>query len=264
VAPRALALHHWGITVTDLEASRRWYERLGLVPGIGSRGAGRMIERVVEVPGARMETLFMEAGDAAIELIEYHEPQRAAAEPLGPAEVGAGRVVLRAPGLDSENRLVDPDGYVIELRAGSALGLESGGRVVPDLDAAVAWYADALGLTPEPGGDGRTAKLRVGPHRLVLEAADRAAVSGAAPRNDRIGANHPCFLVAGIEAVAERLLASGGSAGTSVLPAVPELPGWRVLYFRDPAGIQCEMLCPPEAEETPADRTATAVHRTNG
>jgi catechol 2,3-dioxygenase-like lactoylglutathione lyase family enzyme len=250
---RATALHHWGITVTDLESSRRWYEEtLGLTPGIASHGEGRLIERVVGVPGATMETLFMQAGTAAIELIEYTEPARDAAAGLGAGEVGAGRVTLLAPGVDAED-LTDPDGYRITLRSGSALALDAVHRVVPDLDAAVDWYRDALGLEAESHDDARTATLRVGPHALILEA---AADPSQPPRNDTIGANHPCFLVEGIDALAERLLTLGGSAGTPVLPAVPELPGWRVLYFRDRDGIQCEML------EAPAP--GTTGNRTNG
>jgi hypothetical protein len=45
---------------------------------------------------------------------------------------------------------------------------------------------------------------------------------------------------------------------------VPARASFFVLYFRDPDGIQCEMLEPPEAEETPADPKGTAGHRTNG
>jgi lactoylglutathione lyase len=304
--PRATALHHFGVTVSDIDASRDWYARtFGLVAGIGSGGAGEVIERFLEVPGADMEALFLDVADAHVELLHYTEPRREPGPPVAENDVGAGHVCFRVPdaaaayralvdgGADVVRepfevpegemggykilRLHDPDGTRIELfeaPGGSAsadptlpvtpVAFDHIGLTVEDLERSVEWYSEVFGLVAGPRAEGagevvsellevpgtelRAAFLGVGPHRLELTRFDRPEGRPFSRPNDEVGACHPCFIVDDIEATTAKIVAAGGHPNAEILPAVEDLEGYRVLYFRDPDGIQCELFELPDGD----------------
>jgi catechol 2,3-dioxygenase-like lactoylglutathione lyase family enzyme len=138
---------------------------------------------------------------------------------------------------------------------------------VPDLDAAIAWYAEALGLRPLPERvetdvathprlrpvldevyDERCERLRV----AFLVDGNSVAVElfefhGGGDRErpdrwayDRAGLSHIGFLVADVEAAAERIVATGGTRRTRSMSAGGN-GEWRFCFCEDPYGTVIEL-----------------------
>jgi catechol 2,3-dioxygenase-like lactoylglutathione lyase family enzyme len=302
----ATGIHHYGMTVADIGASRDWYGRVfGLIGGKGATGAGEIIEEFLEVPGANMEALFLGLGDAHLELIQYYEPRVDSHQQLEENDAGAAHVCFRVADIQAAHaalvadgvevvrepfevpegemggywilRLHDPDGFRIELFQAPGEGAEADaalpveplafdhiGLTVPDLERSVEWYTKLFGLGAGPRADGsgevvsdllevpgtdlRAAFLEAGPHKLELTEFRSPAGKPFTRSNNEIGANHPCFIVDDIEAVTKDLLDGGGHANGEVLPAVGDLQGYKVLYFRDPDGLQLEMFELPKGD----------------
>jgi catechol 2,3-dioxygenase-like lactoylglutathione lyase family enzyme len=141
------------------------------------------------------------------------------------------------------------------------------GITVTDLDAAVRWYVEALGLEPI----GAAAEVRAGAGHGGAVAADvfgrrlgrfrqahLATANGVAlelfeflePRAERrrdnfdywkTGISHLCLATPAIEAVVERIAASGGRRRTSrVWDIFPSEP-YRTCYCEDPFGNVIEL-----------------------
>jgi catechol 2,3-dioxygenase-like lactoylglutathione lyase family enzyme len=139
-------LHHFGITVKDLDASVRFYhDILGLEfstepsPWFDGPGLGP----AVGVPGAALRQVCLKLGDSSFELLEYRTPPSETDEPLkshcrGASHVGflvddiqAKKAELESKGIEfySDVNVVDegvlagwrwvyfedPDGYPLEL-----------------------------------------------------------------------------------------------------------------------------------------------------
>ena len=99
------AIHHTGITVSDLDRSIGFYhDVLGLPfasepspvfddPGLGAK---------VGVPGAKLRLVTFAVGDGLLELLEYVEPASPVAEPLPQNALGSQHVALHVHDVAAE------------------------------------------------------------------------------------------------------------------------------------------------------------------
>lgn len=69
------AVHHIGITVSDLRSSVDWYrDVIGLTPGLRTGGSGAELGAMVEVEDPDLRAMFLHVGDVIVELIGYRRP----------------------------------------------------------------------------------------------------------------------------------------------------------------------------------------------
>jgi catechol 2,3-dioxygenase-like lactoylglutathione lyase family enzyme len=139
-------LHHFGITVRDLDESIRFYHDilgLGFVSEPSPWFDGPDLARGVGVPGAALRQVGFDAGGTMLELLQYASPPSETSGPLLSSNLGASHVAflvddveakkaeLEAKGVEfySEINVVeegvlagwrwvyfsDPDGYPLEL-----------------------------------------------------------------------------------------------------------------------------------------------------
>jgi catechol 2,3-dioxygenase-like lactoylglutathione lyase family enzyme len=118
-------LHHVGLTVSDLEASLRfWGDALGMQTVVRQERQGGYLEAIVREPGAHVlqAQLELEDGGARVELFQYVAPpgERVGARPR---DVGFAHVAVRCQDVDAIlARLVaaggEAFGDVIEVDAG--------------------------------------------------------------------------------------------------------------------------------------------------
>jgi catechol 2,3-dioxygenase-like lactoylglutathione lyase family enzyme len=129
------------------------------------------------------------------------------------------------------------------------------GIAVPDLDAAVAWYSDVLGLEPlgppvtigagEAHAD-RVAADVLGPG--VFRQAHLTSTNGVAvelfefceEQPGRRGIFHLCFVPPSFDRAAARIAAGGGRRTSRIWPIFPDAP-YRACYFEDPFGNTVEL-----------------------
>lgn len=113
---------------------------------------------------------------------------------------------------------------------------------VDDLDAAVRFYGDLLGLPVVARADGRHVFFAVGPVMLLAFLPD--ATLGEGP-GDAHGARGPGHFALGIARDAlpywRRRLAE---AGVAIVKEVAWPRGGESIYFRDPAGNLAELVTP--------------------
>lgn len=152
------------------------------------------------------------------------------------------------------------------------LAFNHAGVTVPDIFAAIDWYADVLGFTPimaprllEPAsrathetpsvfgprfGRAYQAHLLTGNgvgielFQFVEPAVGEREAEMAYWRR---GPFHLCFTHPDVPAVAERIEAAGGRRRTPVLAFVPGRP-WRLAYCEDPWGTVIEIISHSYAE----------------
>jgi catechol 2,3-dioxygenase-like lactoylglutathione lyase family enzyme len=139
-------LHHFGITVKDLDASIRFYHDVLGLPFLNEPSPwfeGEGLGVAVGVPGAALRQVSLLLGDTMLELLEYRSPPSETKGPLKSNSLGASHVgflvddieakkaELEAKGIEfySEVNVVDegvlagwrwvyfedPDGYALEL-----------------------------------------------------------------------------------------------------------------------------------------------------
>jgi lactoylglutathione lyase len=124
------------------------------------------------------------------------------------------------------------------------------GLSVPDLDRALAWYCEALGLHPghrfEVPPIGLRGAFALGDGDSGVELLEQA---GSRPGPDKKdppsanavhGHNHVCFHVSDLDAAYARLIACGAADVWGPRPA-PE-PGRRMAYVTDPDGNLIELV----------------------
>jgi catechol 2,3-dioxygenase-like lactoylglutathione lyase family enzyme len=92
--------HHTGITVSDLDRSIRFYERLGFEVAERFEEEGEEVERGVGVAGARLRAAMLEGATSRLELIEYLEPVNGA-PPHPNNGIGAAHVCLEVEDVDA-------------------------------------------------------------------------------------------------------------------------------------------------------------------
>jgi catechol 2,3-dioxygenase-like lactoylglutathione lyase family enzyme len=112
-----------------------------------------------------------------------------------------------------------------------------------DLDAALAFYRDVLGLEPGTHDKDRHVFFRVGPASMLL--VFRAAVTlkgDILPPHGATGPGHFAFGIPGgsLDHWRERL----AKHGVAIEKEVAWPTGAKSLYFRDPAGNAVEVLTP--------------------
>jgi glyoxylase I family protein len=133
--------------------------------------------------------------------------------------------------------------------------LHHAGVSVPDLDRALAWYCDALGLEPgfrfEVPPLGLRGAFALGDGGAGVELIEMAAARPGVPRSDPPSANavhgfnHVCFRVTDLAAAYARLL-SRGATGVWDPRDSPE-PGMRMAYVTDLDGNLIELVAPATA-----------------
>lgn len=127
------------------------------------------------------------------------------------------------------------------------------GISVPDLNAAVAWYCEALHLTEEhafsvSGTDLRGVMLRhISGHRVELlhrpDAAPGLVADGPLEAAGTLGYGHLCLAVDTpdeVDAEFARLVAAG--AGVRMSPRPAPRPGARMAFVSDPYGNLIELI----------------------
>jgi glyoxylase I family protein len=123
---------------------------------------------------------------------------------------------------------------VVAMDAPPFIGLSHFQLRVSDLDASVAWYERALGLTKLRGDPGRYIALQstTGRFRVVLSTGGRAGASGAL--------DHIAFAISGLDALTEwcEHLTSSGITHEGIKP---NIAGHSVDLF-DPDGNNIELV----------------------
>jgi len=91
----AVELAHHGITVTDLEASARFFsEVLGLEAGPRIDLDEAFSAGVTGVAEARISVVFMQGPGLAVELLQYHGPDDRRSVDARPCDAGAAHLAL--------------------------------------------------------------------------------------------------------------------------------------------------------------------------
>lgn len=132
-------MHHYGVTVSDLEVALDFYrDRLGLEVTDTISFDDAAFGTFVDVDGADVDIAFLDAGGAAIELIDYNAPSGDDATDVANNDVGAAHVCLEvddaaavyesfrpavefvSPPQTLENGatvayMCDPDGNIVEI-----------------------------------------------------------------------------------------------------------------------------------------------------
>lgn len=140
------------------------------------------------------------------------------------------------------------------------------GLTVPDIGRAIEWYGEVLGfrlimgpriLAPEAQATAETKNI-FGPRFVKALQAHLVTANGVGlelfefiepttetPRNNmeywRVGYFHLCFTDPNIEALAERIAATGGKKRTEVKNVVPGT-GRKLIYCEDPFGNIIELF----------------------
>jgi catechol 2,3-dioxygenase-like lactoylglutathione lyase family enzyme len=134
------AVRHVGITVSDLDrAVRFWTDLLGAPPRARTVVERPYIQRLVQLPGVRIDAAFFHLADTTLEVLEYHWADR---RPLPEESFNPGHahVCLVVDDIEASMahavrcgaRTLDPDGPV-QIDAGPNAGAVAGYlRVPPD------------------------------------------------------------------------------------------------------------------------------------
>lgn len=108
-------LHHFGITVKDLEASIRFYHD---ILGLQFRNEpspwfdGEDLGAAVGVPGAALRQVSLALGDTTLELLEYREPPSETAQPLKSNSFGASHVGFLVDDIEAKKAELEEQGIV--------------------------------------------------------------------------------------------------------------------------------------------------------
>jgi catechol 2,3-dioxygenase-like lactoylglutathione lyase family enzyme len=145
------------------------------------------------------------------------------------------------------------------------VAIHHAGITVGDLDRAIAFYRDGIGLQVQmvferddetianvvgmPGARLRIAFMRAGDEATRLELLQYLDPRGQPLhfRSNQPGSGHVCFRVDDVVAAAERLRAAGATFISDEPVELLQGPnaGARVMYLRDPDGAAVEIFQPP-------------------
>jgi len=125
------------------------------------------------------------------------------------------------------------------------LGFEHVGMTVSDMDRAVAFYCDLLGLKlalRKPAGEGEIGFFDTGSGMLEVFATN-AAIDGFrdVPAKEA-GMRHITFAVSSVDAMIEKLVAAGVEVAEQPRNAHNTEMIRRVAFVRDPDGILVELI----------------------
>ena len=99
--PITSAVHHVGITVSDLRRSVAWYrDVLGLTPGLRTGGSGDALGSLIEVDDPDLRAMFLHVGDVIVELIGYSRPPGRREVPAN-NDLGAAHICFEVENLDA-------------------------------------------------------------------------------------------------------------------------------------------------------------------
>ncbi|MED5373889.1 MAG: VOC family protein [Myxococcota bacterium] len=119
-------IDHYVIFVTDLAASRAWYERLGLLYAHGGEhghffslpaGGLLMLHPAKDGPAGSIPQLYLSVGDVHAALTQHRQAGMEAF-----SENGSGALPAQTPWGSTEYNLRDPDGHVwgiVQARGGA-------------------------------------------------------------------------------------------------------------------------------------------------
>jgi catechol 2,3-dioxygenase-like lactoylglutathione lyase family enzyme len=93
-------VHHTGITVSDLDRSVRFYERLGYREVERTEEDGAEVERGLGVSRASLNVAMLEAPRGMLELIQYRQPD-GSPEHLPNNGIGAAHVCVEVEDVDA-------------------------------------------------------------------------------------------------------------------------------------------------------------------
>jgi catechol 2,3-dioxygenase-like lactoylglutathione lyase family enzyme len=113
---------------------------------------------------------------------------------------------------------------------------------VDDLDAALRFYGEILGLELDSRQPGLFVFFRCGSSMLLLFEPDAARTGRNVPAHGAHGPGHACFAVA--EAELDGWQRRLEAAGVAIEQSVEWPRGGRSFYFRDPAGNSLELATP--------------------
>jgi len=109
-----MGIDHSAISIADLAASRRFYEKHGLTMGRRTLNQGPAQVALDGLDGVEVDVLPMNPVDKPphVELLGYRQPAGRPHPPLAANDVAATRIVWRA----NRDALVrDPDGHFLQL-----------------------------------------------------------------------------------------------------------------------------------------------------
>ncbi|RHW20042.1 VOC family protein [Pseudomonas jilinensis] len=253
----------FGLGVSDLEAARDFYtEVLGLEQSLFLEIPGQYDEYILQspVPGGSALVLMHWTNDSVRNYSDNPiKLEFASSDPqaLAGALERSGMAIERTPAPSAEpgleNQLVgyssDADGNLLELRQGIRGYLGGAGIGTDDLDAALRFYTEGLGMHEV------TRRSRTDRDEVVLESADARGsqlvlmqFTDGEPRNMRRNPGKLVFYVSDPEQTALDLIAAGGLV---TLPPSFQ-PGLNVVvgFGRDPDNNLIELVGSPAAVQS--------------
>lgn len=107
-------IHHAGIVVTDIHRSIDFYTGvlgLELVSDLTPPAAGPRIERLMNLPGARLHAgALLRAGASHVELHEFAAPEWTGPSPVPAHAIGAQHVAFECDDLEAEQSAIEARG----------------------------------------------------------------------------------------------------------------------------------------------------------
>jgi catechol 2,3-dioxygenase-like lactoylglutathione lyase family enzyme len=146
------AVRHVGITVSDFDrAVRFWTDLLGAPPRARTVLERPYVQRLVQLPGVRIDAAFFDLADTTLEVLEFHGPDRRpqAEDVFNPGHAHVCLVVddIReslAHAVRCGARALDPEGPVAIDAGPNAGAVAAYLRVPPD------WHSVELYELPAP------------------------------------------------------------------------------------------------------------------
>lgn len=113
--------HHYGLTVSDMDAARWFYEeQLGFSVLHSARLSGDGFSNLVAVPDAEADVVFLDAGGLVLELFQFHPAgERLQESPQSNDQIGAHHLAFVVDDVDVwYDRLSDDVDFLTEPVAG--------------------------------------------------------------------------------------------------------------------------------------------------